>query len=93
MLWSAVGGLSGPSRHLLGSLQEKHREQASQLLSTADSAASLRLLVTAKLVTLGYQGFGDSEACSVFVSGRGCYDQLRFGGAVNITIQLSSSYM
>lgn len=53
MLWSVVGGLSGPSRHLLVSLQEKHREQASQLLSTADSAASLRFLVTAKFVTLG----------------------------------------
>lgn len=65
---------------MLVPLQEKRTEQASQLLSTADSAASLRLLVTAKLVTLGYQGFGDSEAWSVFVYGRGWYDQLRFGG-------------
>lgn len=44
MLWSVVGGLSELSRHLLVSLQEKHTEQASQLLSTADSAASLRLV-------------------------------------------------
>lgn len=73
MLWPVVGGLSGLSRHVLVPLQEKRTEQASQLLSTADSAASLRLLVTAKLATLGYQGFGDSEAWSVFVYGRGWY--------------------
>jgi hypothetical protein len=43
--------------------------QASQLLNAADPAASLRalILVSAKLVTLGCQGFVQSQAWSVVV--------------------------
>lgn len=45
-------------RHLLVPLQEKHMEQVSRPLSTAHSAASLRPLITSKLVTLGYHTLG-----------------------------------